>query len=202
MTDEKTPEGEPTPSADPPPLAPLVQQAAAPAPPPIMPPPVAWGAPPAAAAVATTGQRTALAAVAGILLIIGGILGGLAGLAVAIVGGSFASSLGDLVEMPDLNGGDPGALLGGVVAFFGIIIFVYSLVYLFAGIGVVRNRGWGRVLGLVVGTLSGLVWLGSVMSPDAPGVQESIMGSLIALGIHVYIVVVLILFWRNKPATA
>ena len=232
MTEDRTPEESPPSGEAPPPLAPYVNTGATtPAPgvladtephaplgnqasgaagaytPPPVPPPavqqpaVAWAAPPAAA-VATTGSRTVLAAIAGILLLLGGILGGLAGLAIAIVGGSFASSLGDLIVMPGLEGGDSGALLGGMVAFVGILIFIYSLVYFFAGIGVLRNRGWGRVMGLVVGILSGLIWLGTVTTPDRPGVEESIVGSLIALGIHIYIVVVLILFWRSKPATA
>lgn len=227
MTEDRTPENAPqegsaTPSGDaPPPLAPYVTPsepephaplgnqasgaAGAYVPPPVPPPAVqqpavAWAAPPAAAA--TTGSRTVLAAIAGILLLLGGILGGIAGLAVAIVGGSFASSLGDIIVMPGLEGGDPGALLGGMVAFVGVLIFIYSLVYFFAGIGVLRNRGWGRVMGLIVGILSGLIWLGAITTPDQPNVQDSIVGSLIALGIHVYIVVVLLLFWRTKPATA
>jgi hypothetical protein len=199
MTDEQTPA--PPPSSDPPPLAPLVEQASAPATQAAPPPPVAW-APAPPAAIAAAGGRTGLAAAAGVLLIVLGILGGLAGLAVALIGGSFAATLGDLIEVPGLNGADAGAVFGGVIAFVGVLILVYSLVYVFAGVGVLRNRGWGRVMGLVVGILSGLIWLGTVTTPDQPGVQESIVGSLIALGIHVYIVVALLLFWRSKAATA
>ena len=206
MTDQQGSEGAPAPGSEPaapPPLAPYVAAAASPspaAPPPVVAPAAAWAPMPAAAAPAV-GQRTTLAAIAGILLLIGGILGGLAGLAVAIIGGSFAATLGDLIEIPGLVGGDPGAIFGGVIAFFGVIIFIYSLVYFSAGIGVLRNRGWGRVTGIVVGILSGLIWLGSVTTPAQPDVQQSVVGSFLAFGVHVYIVVALLFFWRSRPAT-
>lgn len=220
MTEDRTPEGSAPSGEAPPPLAPYVSSgggephsplgnqasgaAGAYVPPPVAPPAiqpaVTWAAPPPAGS--TTGSRTILAAIAGVLLLLGGIVGGIAGLALAFVGGPFAATLGELVVMPELEGADPGAVLGGIVAFVGILVFLYSLVYFLAGIGVLRSRGWGRVMGLVVGILSGLIWLGTMTTPAQPGVDESIVGSLIALGIHVYIVVVLLLFWRNKPATA
>jgi hypothetical protein len=202
MSDEQTPDGAPAPSSDPPPLAPYVQGAgttsapepmAAPAPAPVAPPPpVTWAAPPAAVAVA--GGRTGLAAAAGIMLVILGILGGLLGLFVAVVGGSFASQFGDLVEVPGVN--DPGSVMAGFIAFFGIIVVVYSLVYLIGGIGVLRSRGWGRVMGLIVGILSGLVWLSGLGQSDTANLPFTI----VMLAIHAYIVVVLIFFWRTRTA--
>lgn len=218
-----TADSPPTTPEAPPPLAPYVSTGAAEphaplgnqatgaagayAPPPAAPQPaVAW-APPSAAAVAVpaTGQRTGLAAIAGVLLLLGGILGGLIGLLVAVVGGTFFGSLGDFMEIPDIEGANAGALLGGVVAFFGIIILIYSLVYLFAGIGVLRNKGWGRVMGLIVGIISGLIWLSGLTSADeiaaASGGQSNLVSTLIGFGIHAYIVVVLLFFWRRKPAT-
>jgi hypothetical protein len=209
MTEGQTPEGEPTPisedttttpAADPPPLAPYVQGAGAasapepaPAPAPAAPPPpVTWAAPPAAVAVA--GGRTGLAAAAGIIMLVLGVLGGLLGLFVAVVGGSIVSSLGDIVDVPGMN--DPGSVIGGVVAFFGIIVVVYSLLYVFGGIGILRSRGWGRVMGLIVGILSGLVWLSGLGQSDTANMPFAI----VMLAIHAYIVVVLVLFWRAKAA--
>ncbi len=212
-------------SQAPPPLAPYVSDATEPhsplgnqasgaagayVPPPVPPPAVqqpavAW-APAPGPAVAATGQRTVLAAIAGLLLLLGGILGGLAGLAVAIIGSSAVASLGDLIELPELQGGaDPATVLGGVVAFLGVIVVVYSLMYLIAGIGLLRNRGWGRVLGMVVGILSGLIWLSALGGADdvaAAGGQDTFLTTLVGFGIHAYIVVALLLFWRNKPSTA
>ena len=208
----------------PPPLAPLVQQGAAspgdqssettvqptsaweqpahvppPIPPPAVQPAVSWAPPPAPAGV--RGQRTTLSLIAGILLIIGGILGGLAGLAVAAFGRAVIQSIDSFGPMPELEGMDTEAFLSGVVVFVGIIIVAYSLVYLIAGIGVLRSRDWGRVLGIVVGILSGLVWL-SGLGSGRQAAGDSIGGTLVALLIHVYIVVALLFFWRTKPSTA
>lgn len=212
------------PTEPPPPLAPLVGQGGSPpgdqssdttvqptgtwegpthTPPPIAPPvpqpAVAWAPAPGPAAAA--GQRTALSFGAGILLILGGILGILAGLAIAVVGRAFIQSIENFGPMPELEGMDVETFLSGFVVFFGIIIALYSLVYLIAGIGVLRSRDWGRVLGIVVGILSGLVWLSGLGSGNRVGAGDSMVGSLIGLGIHVYIVVALLFFWRTKPST-
>lgn len=201
MTDERQPEGapapEPAPSTEPPPpLAPYVAQTASAAPPPVAPPvaqpAVTWQAPPPV--VVMPGSRTGLAAAAGILLLILGILGGLLGLFVAVVGGSLASSFGELMEIPGVT--DPSGVIGGMVAFFGIIVVVYSLVYLFAGIGILRSRNWGRILGLIVGIISGLIWLGGLGQTD----QANLPFTIIMLGVHAFVVVVLIMFWRTKTA--
>jgi hypothetical protein len=163
-------------------------------------PAVSWA--PAPAPVAATGKRTTLSLAAGILLILGGILGGLGGLLVAVFGGAIVDMMASFGPMPELEGVDPATFLGAFVVFFGIIILVYSLVYLVAGIGVVRSRDWGRVLGLIVGILSGLIWLSGLGGTNQPGAGDSIVGTLIALGIHVYIVVALLFFWKTKPSTA
>ena len=223
MTDQPTPEGAPmmpegdaAPMADaapvadaapmapppmapppmaPPPLAPYVNAPPPIAPPamaPTAPPAIAWAAPAAAAPV--KGERTVLALIAGILLLIGGIGGILIGLLIAVVGGTFISNLGDFGNIPDLKGANAGAVVGGVVAFVGAIIVAWSVAYLLAGIGVIRNSNWARVLGIVVGIISGLVWLSGATSTSGG------LFALIGLGIHAYIVVALLFFWRTKPA--
>ena len=229
MTDERPPESAPEPNAETPGAAPPVEDAASPAmpaytppaytpppvPPPAMPQPamaepaVAWAAPPAAGA--TPGQRTTLSMAAGILMIILGILGALAGLLIAVVGGSFVSSFRNFADFPEfrneLNGADPGAVLGGIVAFVGILVLVYSIVYLIGGIGILRSKNWGRVIGIVVGILSGLIWLSSFASAGrvaaASGAASGGGGfALVLLVIHVYIAVVLLFFWRTRASTA
>lgn len=202
MTDERPPEGAPAPepapstAPPPPPLAPYVAQTASAVSPPVAPPvaqpAVAWQAP--APAVVMPGSRTGLAAAAGIILLILGILGGLMGLFVAVVGGSLAASLGDMVEIPGLN--DPRGVVGGVIAFFGILVVVYSLVYLVAGIGILRSRNWGRIMGLIVGIISGLIWLGGLGQTQ----QANLPFTIVMLGVHAFVVVVLIMFWRTKTA--
>jgi hypothetical protein len=170
-------------------------------------PTVGWQAPPVV--VAAKGQRTSVALAAGILLILGGVAGILIGLLVAIVGGSVVSSIdfSQFNNSPDLKGANAGALAGGVVAFFGAVVVAYSIAYLLAGIGVVRSSNWARVLGIILGIISGLFWLlGLANASGAQNVAGASGGglffSVLALGVHVYIVVALLLFWRNKSSVA
>jgi hypothetical protein len=167
---------------------------------------VAWQAPPPA--VAMKGQRTPLALVAGILLLLLAIVGGLFGLLIIVVGATVINSLGsDVTNIPGYNG-DPAALFTGVFAFVGIIIIAYSLAYLSAGIGVIRNSTWARVLGIVIGIISGLLWLGGITGAGNAGTTGSAAAatagggliSLVLFAVHAYIVVVLLFFWRRKPA--
>lgn len=182
------------------PLVPAAPAAAAPA------PPVGWEAPPIA--VATKGERTTLAMAAGILLLLGGIGGILLGLLVAIVGGSVVSSLdfSRFQNVPNFNGASPGAVAGGVVAFFGALVVAYSVAYLLAGIGVLRNSNWARVLGIILGIISGLIWLSGLANANsaqnAAGSAGAGLFSILALGIHVYIVVALLFFWRSRVPAA
>jgi hypothetical protein len=186
--------------------APMVPPPTAPTAPVSAQPPVAWQAAPPPA-VAVKGRRTALAAIAGILLLLGGIGGILLGLLIAVLGSTVIGSLGgQFGNIPELNGADPAAVFAGVIAFFGLIIVAYSVAYLLAGIGVLRNSNWARILGLVVGIISGLIWLSGLTNanqiPDASSARGSLLFSVIALGIHVYIVVALLFFWRTKPSAA
>jgi len=185
----------------PPPLAPIVNQAPAPpASPAGQQPAVAWAAP--APAVAVQGGRTGLAAVAGIALLILGILGALIGLLVFAVAG-MVGSLGSGGFFDEVPGMPPGfeTAIGGFVVVLGVIILVYSLLYVIGGIGVLRSRGWGRVIGIVVGIISGLIWISAATTPAPGGEQSSVLFAFVLLAVHAYIVVVLIAFWRSK-ATA
>jgi len=155
--------------------------------------------------VPVQGRRTVLAAVAGILLLLGGIGGIVLGLLIAVVGGSVVSNLGgQLGSIPELNGADPGAVFAGMIAFVGLIIVAYSVAYLLAGIGVLRNSNWARVLGIVVGIISGLIWLSGATSSnqisDPASAASSTLFSIVALAIHAYIVVALLFFWRTRPS--
>ena len=219
MTDERPPEGEPGSSADqaaaeaPPPAPPAYMPPAytpPPVPPPAMPQPamqqpaVAW-APPPAATVATR-QRTSLSLAAGIILIVLGILGGLLGLLLATVGRGFVESFQGFNDLPGFNGADPGAVVGGIVAFFGIVLLVGGIAYAIGGIGVLRSRGWGRVIGIVVGIIGGLFWLaslgGSGQYASSGGGGGGGLFAAIFLALHVYVIVALGFFWRVKsPAS-
>lgn len=193
------------------PAAPAAAAPVAPAPAPPVPaapaPPVGWQAPPVV--VAAKGRRTSLALAAGILLILGGVAGILIGLLVAIVGGSVVSSIdfSQFSNSPDLKGANAGALAGGVVAFIGAVVVAYSIAYLLAGVGVVRSSNWARVLGIILGIISGLLWLSGLANANnaqnvAGASGGGILFTVLALGVHVYIVVALLFFWRNKSTVA
>ncbi len=172
-------------------------------PPPVAPPQpaVAWAPPPAAATVAV--QRTPLSLAAGILLLILGILGALFGLLIAVVGGTFVRDF-NFGDVPGFNGANPGPVIGSVVAFVGIVLIVGGLIYLVGGIGIIRSREWGRVIGILVGILIGLFWLigvfGGGQYPDASGRTGGGLFALILFAIHAYIAVALLLFWKRGPA--
>jgi hypothetical protein len=218
MTDERPPEREPEatgdeagaqmPPASPPPAYTQPSYTPPPVPPPVMPQPataqpaVAWAPPPATPGAA--GQRTNLSLAAGIILIVLGILGGLLGLLLATVGRGFVESFNGFNDLPGFNGADPGAVVGGIVTFFGIVLLVGGIAYIIGGVGVLRTRGWGRVLGIVVGIIGGLVWLASLGGSGQYGSSGGGGGgggglfAAIFLALHVYVIVALGFFWRVK----
>ena len=84
--------------------------------------------------------------------------------------------------------------------FFGVIIVAYSLVYIIGAIGVLRSKGWGRVMGIVVGILSGLFWLAGLSGSgsSSSGGGGSLIFVIVLLALHVYVFVTLAFFWRSK----
>jgi hypothetical protein len=202
MTEERPPEPTPAPedtTVTPPPPPP---PAAAPSytPPPIAPPApqpaVAWAPPPAT--TAAVGQRTTMSMAAGILLIVLGVLGALLGLLILTIGRGVIQAF-DFRGMPGTeNISDPNALVGGVIAFFGIFLLVCSTFYVVGGVGVLRSKNWGRVIGIVIGILAGLLWLGSLTSGGTVSGRNDLLFPLVLLAIHAYVAIVLLFFWRNK----
>lgn len=234
MTDERAPDGASTPSSDPPstgggwdaattatpppasagwdapttaaPPRPLAPLAAAAASAPTTPQPaVAWETP--APASVTAGGRTALAAVAGILLLV---LGGLG----ILIGVLFMGSAGYMDELAasgafdDIPGMPAGfeSAVGGMVTVVGVILIVYSILYVLGGVGVLLTRSWGRVIGIIVGIISGLIWLagiGSVTSVNYGNASPNLMLFVVILfAIHLFIAIVLGIRWRTRIAVA
>ena len=175
------------PTYTPPPVAPPVAQ-----------PAVAWAPPPSAPALAV--QRTPLSLAAGILLLILGVLGTLFGLLIAVVGGTFVRDF-NFGDVPGFNGANPGDVIGSVVAFVGIVLIVGGLVYLIGGIGIIRSREWGRIIGILVGILIGLFWLAGVFGggqySGADGRAGGGLFAAILFAIHAYIAVALLFFWKR-----
>jgi hypothetical protein len=150
-------------------------------------------------ASASTGSRTRLAAIAGVILVVLGVIAGLLFLVMLIPLGqaattpsSYASVVVDTVA---------------VLILFAIILALASMGYVASGIGVLRSRDWARVLGIVLSVVGGLIWLGAAIlalgGPSIPGsgIDPSLAALLVALYgglflIHLYVVVVLAFFWR------
>jgi len=208
MTEERpteaTPEGTPPTTT---PDAPAPADAAPPAytpptytPPPIAPPAaqptVAWAPPPAAGAA--VGQRTTLSLAAGILLVILGVLGVLFSLVVLTIGRGFVQAF-DFTNLPGVQGlDDPNAIVGGVITFLGIFVLACSTFYIVSGVGIMRSKSWGRVIGIIIGILAGLLWLGSVAGGGRSGSGDGIGFALVLLAIHAYVAIALLFFWKNR----
>jgi hypothetical protein len=140
--------------------------------------------------------------VAGVMLLVLGILGALFGLLFFAVAG-MVGSLSGSGAFDQIPGFPPGmeTAIGGFVAIIGAIIVIYSILYIVGGVGVLRSKGWGRVLGIVVGIISGLIWLASVFSPSTSAENAGgVIFAFVFLAIHLYIVIVLIGYWRNRTA--
>lgn len=221
MTDERAPEGAPEPNAEPAGEAPAAEDAKAaeeatspampaytppaytppPVPPPAMPQPamaqpaVAWAAPPAAAAV--QGSRTTLSLVAGILLVVLGLFGALASLALLTIGREFIRQF-DFSTLPGLEQvNDPSGFVESAAIFGGILVLAFSTFYIVGGVGVMRSKNWGRVIGIVIGILASLFWVAGVAGGGrASGGDTSF--ALVLLAIHAYVAIVLLFFWRSK----
>jgi len=205
MTEERP--TEPTPAPDdttvtpPPDAAPPASTPPTYTPPPIAPPAaqptVAWAPPPAA--TTAVGQRTTLSLAAGILLVILGVLGGLFSLVMLTIGRGFVDQFdfGSLPGLEQIN--DPNAFVGGVITFVGIFLLACSTFYIVGGVGVMRSKNWGRVIGIVIGILAGLLWLAGVTGGGRAGGGDTSF-SLVLLAIHAYVAIVLLFFWKNKVA--
>lgn len=204
MTEERPPESAsedttavptPPPAATPPPAPPAYTPPTytpPPVPPPAAQPTVAWAPPPAA--TAAVGQRTGLSLAAGILLVVLGILGALFSLVVLTIGRGVVQGF-DFSGIPGAEGfNDPNALVSGVITFLGIFVLACSTFYIVGGVGIMRSKNWGRVIGIIIGILAGLLWLGSL----ANGSRGDVSFALVLLALHAYVAIVLLFFWRTR----
>ena len=210
MTEERPTEPNAAPeetTVTPPPMPDAPAAPAAYTPPPVPPPAytpppaaaqpaVAWAPPPAPGAAA--GQRTSLSLAAGILLVVLGVLGGLLSLLILTIGREVAQQF-DFTNLPgvDTGGADVGAIAGSAVTFVGILLLVFSAFYIIGGIGTIRSRDWGRVLGIIIGILAGLFWLASIGGGGSSG-RGDLVFPLVLLAIHAYVAVALLFFWRTR----
>ena len=104
---------------------------------------------------------------AGIFLLVAGILTFGLGAIVGVLGGLIAVA-GSSGEGFELLGP-----LGGAVAGLAFLVVFWGLLEVVAAVGMLVHRGWGRALGLVVGVVgalfAGLAVLANVTAPSAEG---------------------------------
>ncbi|MFI5262696.1 MAG: hypothetical protein ACHQZR_09110 [Candidatus Limnocylindrales bacterium] len=127
------------------------------------------------AAVASEPEASVTVALAGVLLLILGMLVSLGGLALLVLGAFARTAIDDAIRNGNLSSysADIISFVEGVIVVFGVVVLLYGLGELVAGIGVLRKRGWGRVLGIVLAAVAGLFTtfgvLGSMRNADARG---------------------------------
>jgi hypothetical protein len=156
-------------------------------------------APPAAAPVVVPGRRTTLAAAAGLVLIVLGVLGVILAVAILTIGRSIIDNF-DFSNLPGLQDvQDPGNFMNSVFSFVGILLVIFSAFYLIGGVGALRGAGWGRVIGIVIGLLGTLFWLPAIASSGRVADANPAI-AYVLLAAHAFAFVVLAFFWRNKPS--
>ena len=124
------------------------------------------------AAPAASGTSGAVIGVGVILLVIATLLS-LFGV-FAILGGAVMGQIGNLSTETGLTEEQAAALMsvGRTFIFvFGGVALAIGLAHLVSGIGVLRRRGWARILGLVMSVLGVLLWLLVLVSSAMAGTQ-------------------------------
>ncbi len=160
MTEGMQPQG----GAAPQPQAPAQAQPGWPPPAVGAPGPTGW--PPPAVAAASAGPSTSvLVVVAGLFLLLAGIVTAGFGALVGLLGGLIATA-GSARSGLEIFGP-----IGGLVAGLAILVVLWGLLEAIAAIGMLVHRGWGRALGLVTGVVgflfTGLGLLGVAGSGDS-----------------------------------
>jgi hypothetical protein len=159
-----------------------------------------------------------------VLLLIGAGMAGLTGGLMFLTGAMFGQlptniDPGNLTEEEFRASMD---LARGLILGLGVGALLVALAHLLAGIGVLRRRGWGRILGLVVAILGilflGLGLLGSLVAISQPlsdasiqargmtaeqarsmvGITLAIMAGLMAIGLATYVFIVVVLATRGS----
>jgi hypothetical protein len=152
--------------------------------------------------VAARGPVTGLAKIAGIFLLVFGLLWTGIG-ALFVLGGAAAKVGGSNAGIPGL-----GNAVGDFVAGFGIVILVIAVVEILGAIGVLLSKEWGRIIGIVYSLIFGL---GSILivggGASANNVSNTngggvtlIIGLVFLIG-YAYSLIVLAARWRGR-ATA
>jgi hypothetical protein len=154
-------------------------------------PTTSWGpspswnpSPPAASAA---GGASGAGVGAGVILLVKAPLRVIFGI-FAILGGSMMGQIGNLTGDNGLTQEQADALMQvgrTVFILVGGVALAMGLAHLVSGIGVLRRRGWARILGLVMSVLGVLLWLLVLVSSAVAGTQPIPAGYLQDSGLTV-----------------
>jgi hypothetical protein len=161
----------------------------------------------------TKGPVTILARIAGLFLVLLGLLwGALGGLLIA--GGTAFHFLTDRITQFNTDSStavtNAGNVVGGFIAGLGIFILVLAIIEVLAGFGAMLGKGFGRVIGIIYSLLFGSILLiiiatGTRAAADAgadtSGAGAAFLFFLVMFVMYLYAAVVLLLRWRG-PARA
>jgi hypothetical protein len=155
--------------------------------------------------IAAKGSVTILARIAGLFLVLLGLLWGAIG-AVLIVGGTafhaFTDQFSALNSQTSLT--TTGNVVGGVIAGVGIVILVFAIFEVLGGIGALFGKTWGRILGILYSLVFGAFLLVAVTSGTQAadvsgnsGVGTGVIFIVVMFLMYLYALVVLLLRWRG-----
>ena len=147
-----------------------------------------WNAQPMAPPAAPIVQSTSGAVVAAgvILLVIATLVAIVA--AFAIFAGVMMDQMQGLMAQSGLTEEERRAALAvgrTFVIVFGGVALVIALAHLVSGIGVLRRRGWARIVGLVLGVIGVLVWTLGLLGNAVAAMQTIPVGYLADSGLTV-----------------
>lgn len=149
---------------------------------------------------AQRGPVTGLAKLAGLILLVFGLLWTAIG-ALIVVGGA-ATKVGS----SGTYFADYGGAFGDFIAGFGIVILIIAIVELIAGIGVLMSKEWGRIIGiayaLIFGFGSVFIVLGGVgasgnNTTSSGGAVTLVIGLAFLLG-YLFSLFALGVRWRGR----
>lgn len=162
---------------------------------------------------AAKGSVTILARIAGLFLVLLGLLwGALGGLLIA--GGTAFHFLTDRITQFNADSStavaNAGNVVGGFIAGVGVFILVLAIIEVLAGLGAMFGKGFGRIIGILYSLVFGsfLILLISTgtraatdTGADTSGVGAGLLFFVVMFVMYLYAAVVLILRWRG-PARA
>jgi hypothetical protein len=147
---------------------------------------------------AQRGPVTGLAKLAGIIVLVFGLLWTAIGVLITFLGG--AAKVGSSgTALPEFVNS-----VGDVVAGFGIVILVIAIVEVLGGIGVLMSKDWGRIIGIVYSLLFGFgsvfIVIGGINASnvtDSGGLVTLVIGLVFLIG-YLYSLFALGVRWRGR----